>query len=68
MDRDTGKRTSKGNAVKFNRGGLVLTDCNVTGSNYGTSTKPNFLSWNCGPQWSYLKDPGGGSPDKSPEK
>jgi hypothetical protein len=40
VNRDTGKRTSKGNAVKFNRGDLVLTDCNVTGSNYGTSTKP----------------------------
>ncbi len=42
VNRDTGKRTSKGNAVKFNRGDLVLTDCNVTGSNYGTSTKPKF--------------------------
>ncbi len=39
---DTGKRTSKGNPVKFNRGDLVLTDCNVTGSNYGTASKPKF--------------------------
>jgi hypothetical protein len=36
------KRSSKGNAVKFNRGDLVMTDCNVTGSNYGTATKPKF--------------------------
>ena len=38
----TGKRSSKGNAVKFNRGDLVLMNCNVTGSNYGTATKPKF--------------------------
>ncbi len=42
MDAVTGKRVSKGNAVKYNRGDLVLTDCNVTGSNYGTPTKPKF--------------------------
>jgi hypothetical protein len=42
LDVATGKRFSKGNAVKFNRGDLVLTDCNVTGSNYGTATKPKF--------------------------
>ena len=42
IDATTGKRTSKGNPVKFNRGDLVLTDCNVTGSNYGTATKPKF--------------------------
>ena len=42
LDAATGKRFSKGNAVKFNRGDLVLTDCNVTGSNYGTATKPKF--------------------------
>ena len=28
--------------MKFNRGDLVMTDCNVTGSNYGTATKPKF--------------------------
>ncbi len=39
---ETGKRTSKGNTVNYRRGDLVLTDCNVTGSNYGTSTKPKF--------------------------
>jgi hypothetical protein len=42
VNAETGKRTSKGNPVKFNRGDLVLTDCNVTGSNYGTATKPKF--------------------------
>ena len=42
VDVQTGKRSSKGNAVKFNRGDLVMTDCNVTGSNYGTATKPKF--------------------------
>ncbi len=40
VDAVTGKRSSKGNPVKYNRGDLVLTDCNVTGSNYGTPTKP----------------------------
>ena len=39
---ETGKRTSKGNTVKFNRGDLVITDCNVTGSTYGTASKPKF--------------------------
>ena len=42
INAETGKRTSKGNPVKFNRGDLVLTDCNVTGSNFGTATKPKF--------------------------
>jgi hypothetical protein len=42
FDAVTGKRVSKGNALKYNRGDLVLTDCNVTGSNYGTPTKPKF--------------------------
>ena len=42
VDAVTGKRVSKGNPVKYNRGDLVLTDCNVTGSNYGTPTKPKF--------------------------
>jgi hypothetical protein len=42
LDAETGKHSSKGNAVKYNRGDLVLTDCNVTGSNYGTATKPKF--------------------------
>ncbi len=42
IDAVTGKRVSKGNRVKYNRGDLVLTDCNVTGSNYGTPTKPKF--------------------------
>jgi hypothetical protein len=42
VDALTGKRVSKGNPVKYNRGNLVLTDCNVTGSNYGTPTKPKF--------------------------
>ncbi len=42
LDVQTGKRSSKGNSVKFNRGDLVLTDCNVTCSNYGTTTKPKF--------------------------
>jgi hypothetical protein len=36
----TSKRSSKGNPVKFNRGDLALTDCNVTESNYGTDSKP----------------------------
>jgi hypothetical protein len=39
---ETGKRTSKGNPLKFKRGDLVLTDCNVTGSNYDTASKPKF--------------------------
>ena len=39
---ETGKRTSKGHQLKFKRGDLVLTDCNVTGSNYGTAAKPKF--------------------------
>ncbi len=39
---ETGKHTSKGNPLKFKRGDLVLTDCNVTGSNYGTASKPKF--------------------------
>ncbi len=42
IDEETGKRTSKGNPVKYNRGDLVLTDCNVTGSDNGTVTKPKF--------------------------
>jgi hypothetical protein len=42
IDAETGKRTSKGNPVKFNRGDLALTDCNVTSSNFGTATKPKF--------------------------
>ncbi len=42
MDVTTGKRSSKGNPVKFNRGNFVITDCNVTGSNYGTASKPKF--------------------------
>jgi hypothetical protein len=42
VDVATGKRFSKGNPVKFNRGDLVITDCNVTGSNYGTASKPKF--------------------------
>jgi hypothetical protein len=42
IDPVTGKRVSKGNPLKYNRGDLVLTDCNVTGSNYGTPTKPKF--------------------------
>ncbi len=28
--------------MKRRRGDLVLTNCNVTGSNYGTATKPKF--------------------------
>ncbi len=32
VNAETGKRSSKGNPVKFKRGDLVLTDCNVTGS------------------------------------
>jgi hypothetical protein len=43
VDAVTGRRVSKGNPVKYNRGDLILTDCNVTGSNYGTPTKPKFL-------------------------
>jgi hypothetical protein len=39
---ETGKSSSKGNPVKFNRGDLVITDCNVTGSTYGTASKPKF--------------------------
>ena len=42
MNLETGKRTSKGNPVKFNRGDRVITDCNVTGSTYGTASKPKF--------------------------
>ena len=42
VDVTTGKRSSKGNPVKFNRGDLVITDCNVTGSNYGTASNPKF--------------------------
>jgi hypothetical protein len=42
VDAVTGKRVSKVNPLKYNRGDLVLTDCNVTGSNYGTPTKPKF--------------------------
>jgi hypothetical protein len=36
LDAATGRRTSKGNAVKYKRGDLVLVDCNITGSTYGT--------------------------------
>ena len=39
---EEGKRFRKGNPVKHNRGALVLVDCNVTGSNYGTPAKPKF--------------------------
>ncbi len=42
VDADTGRRTSKGNAVKYNRGDLILVDCNVTGSTYGTPSVPKF--------------------------
>ncbi len=42
VDAVTGKRVFKGNPLKYNRGDLVLTDSNVTGSNYGTPTKPKF--------------------------
>ena len=42
VDAATGKRKQKGNPLKYNRGDLVLTDCNVTGSNYGTASKPKF--------------------------
>ena len=42
IDPETGKRKQKGNPLKYNRGDLVLTDCNVTGSNYGTASKPKF--------------------------
>ncbi len=42
VDAVTGRRVLKGNPVKYYRGDLVFTDCNVTGSNYGTSTKPKF--------------------------
>jgi hypothetical protein len=42
VDAVTAKRVSKGNPLKYNRGDLVLTDCNVTGSDYGTPTKPKF--------------------------
>ncbi len=42
LDAVIGKRVSKGNPVKYNMGDLVLADCNVTGSNYGTPTKPKF--------------------------
>ncbi len=44
VDAATGKRKQKGNPLKYNRGDLVLTDCNVTGSNYGTVSKPKFSS------------------------
>jgi hypothetical protein len=39
---DEGKQTRRGNPVKHNRGDLVLVDCNVTGSSYGTAAKPQF--------------------------
>ena len=42
VDALTGKRKQKGNPLKHNRGDLVLTDCNVTGSDYGTASKPKF--------------------------
>jgi hypothetical protein len=42
IDPETGKRKQKGNPLKYNRGDLVLTDCNMTGSNYGTASKPKF--------------------------
>jgi hypothetical protein len=42
VDPESGKRKQKGNPLKYNRGDLVLTDCNVTGSNYGTASKPKF--------------------------
>jgi hypothetical protein len=41
-DVKTGKRFSNRNLVKCNRGDLVITDCNVIGSNYGTASKPKF--------------------------
>jgi hypothetical protein len=42
IDVKTGKRKQKVNPLKYNIGDLVLTDCNVTGSNYGTASKPKF--------------------------
>jgi hypothetical protein len=64
VNAETGKRTSKGNPVKFNRGDLVLTDCNVTGSNYGSATKPKFPLmelWTTVlfPEFDALVEPGG---------
>ncbi len=48
VDAETGKRKQKGNSLKHNRGDLVLTDCNVTGSNY---SKPKFSLMSYGPQY-----------------
>ncbi len=42
VDAATGKRKQKGNPLKYSRGDLVLTDCNVTGSNYSNASKPKF--------------------------
>ena len=42
VDASTGKRKQKGNPLKYNRGDLVLTDCNVTGSNCGSASEPKF--------------------------
>jgi hypothetical protein len=42
IDVATGKRKQKGNPLKYNRGDLVLTECKVTGSNYGTASQPKL--------------------------
>ncbi len=43
VNAESRKRKQKGSPLKYNRGDLVLTDCNVTGSNYGTASKPKLL-------------------------
>jgi hypothetical protein len=58
-DVQTGKRSSKGNALKFNRGDLVLTDRNVTCSNYGIATKPKFPLLELWPELETLVKSGG---------
>ncbi len=42
VNAETSTRSSKGNAVKYSRGDLVMTDSIVTGSTYGTASKPKF--------------------------
>ncbi len=36
VDAHPSKRKQKDNPLKYNKGDLVLVDCNVTGLNYGT--------------------------------
>jgi hypothetical protein len=53
-DADSGKLKFKGNAIKHKKGEPYLVDCNVTGSDVGTATKPCFPLLNL---WKYTLVP-----------